>query len=203
MIIAGYGGLGLELFGLMINDKLDEQILFYDENPEKYLNHEGEVSVTASLEKVKAFFKSSSNSFVVGIGHPRLRKKVMLTLEKIGGIPYNYVALTASIFPNNVTYCGLVAQPGSGISHNTVIGKSCSLHINSVIGHHVKIGDYVTIGPNSSIIGPSEIGNFCVIGANVVVLPNAKIGSNVIIGAGTVVDRDIKDNETFLGVRAE
>jgi len=203
MVIAGYGGLGIELFGLFINDEMSEDIMFYDENINKSLANNEDHQITSSLNRIRTFFKSSSTYFVVGIGHPRIRKKLTLTLEKIGGVPYNYIAPTASIFPNNTTHIGLIAQPGSGISHNTKIGKSCSLHINSVIGHHTKIGDFVTIGPNSSIIGPSEIGDFCIIGGNTIILPNIKIGKNVIIGAGTVVDRNIKDNETFLGGRTK
>ncbi|HIA36565.1 MAG TPA: acetyltransferase [Flavobacteriales bacterium] len=201
MIIAGYGGLGIEIYGLMINDKLDEPFLFYDENPNKSIKNKQEVCVTSSLKKVKCFFTKNSNYFIVGIGHPRLRRKLTKTLEKIGGVPFNYIAPTASILPNNANYLGLVAQPGSGISHSTEIGKSCSLHINSIIGHDVKIGSYVTIGPNSSIIGPTEVGDYCLIGSNSIILPNIKIGKNVIVGAGSVVDRNLKDNEIFIGKR--
>ena len=197
MIIAGYGGLGIELYGLMVNDHMDETIMFYDDDTQKPDSHVEGVNITASLEEVAAFFKSISANFVVGIGHPRLRQKMSNTLEDLGGTSFSYIAPTASIHPDQAPYSGLVAQPGSGISHHTSIGKSCSLHINAIVGHHVSLGDFVTIGPNASIIGPSSVGKHCRIGSNAVILPDSTIGENVIIPAGSVVRGHVKDNTTY------
>ena len=197
MIIAGHGGLGIELLGLMINDHLEEEIMFYDEDKEVSGGNTHGARVSSSLKEVEAFFRSSTENFVVGIGHPRLRQKVTTILEEIGGTAFNYIAPTASIHPGEAMYSGLVAQPGAGISHHSTVGKSCSLHINAVIGHHVQLGDYVTIGPNVSIIGPTSIGDFCRIGSNAVVLPNTQVGNNVIIPAGSIVEGDVEDNTTY------
>ena len=196
MVIVGYGGLGIELLGLMLNDNFKEEILFFDENEDVPKMAYGKYRITSDLDTVKEFFKSDTG-FVVGIGHPRLRKKMTELMGNLGGQAVKYISSTASISPFAEGCLALVAQPGTGISHHTTIGMSCSLHINSVIGHHVELGEYATVSPNVTIIGPTVIGGFCQIGSNSVILPNTKIGNNVIIPAGSIVDGIVHDNETF------
>ena len=202
MLIAGAGGLGLEMLGLIVNQDREETVSFFDQGEDIPSLLYDKYPVLSELEEVKTFFQENSASFIVAVGQPRMRKKLTDQLENSGGKLVNFIANTASVFSIQIEYEGLIAQPGSGISHSTILGKSCSLHINSIIGHDVTIGEFVTIGPNVSIIGPAQIGSYCTIGEQVIVLPGSRIGDNVIIGAGSLVEGIIKDHETFVNRRS-
>jgi len=201
MLIAGAGGLGLEMLGLIVNRGEEEAIVFFDQGNNIPGQFYDKYPVISEPGEAKTFFEDNTTSFIVAVGHPRLRKKLTDQLENLGGQLVSFIADTASVFSLKTEYTGLIAQPGSGVSHSTNIGRSCSLHINSIVGHDVTIGDFVTIGPNVSIIGPSQIGSYCTIGASAVGLPGSVIGNNVIIGAGSLVEGELQDNETFVNRR--
>lgn len=201
MLIAGAGGQGKEVLGVLMLDGFQGELCFFDENedvPDLLFN---KFKVYKTIAEVQDYFQTNDDRFVVGIGHPRLREKMTNKLITAGGNLTSIISSSASIFPYNEPYHGLIMQPGSGISHGVQISSSCLIHINATIGHEVIIGKYVTIGPNTSIIGPSVIEDYCSIGANVTILPKVKLGKNAIVGAGALVNQDLQENETFIGNR--
>ncbi len=203
MLIVGAGAAGKETLGILLIDKKNEKICFFDENKNYPDLLYDKYKIIKSIEQAKEYIDNKDNRFITAIGHPRLREKMTNKFENIGG------KLTSLIFSRtNLLFDrfsklnnGIIIQPGVTISYNVQIGKCCMLHANSVIGHSVQIGKYVSVATNVSIIGPTVIGDYCVIGANSVVLPNLKIGNNVIVGAGSVVNRNLQDYESFLSPR--
>jgi len=197
MLIAGTGGLGKEILGILIQDDFEDEIVFFDENkhmPDLLYN---KFRVIKELSLLKEFFEKGDNRFITGIGNPRLREKITLLIEKHGGETFSVISKRVSVFHYNEEYKGVIIQPGVGISHNVSMGKGSAIHINSTIGHSTTIGKYVNIGPNASVIGPVEIGDYSYISAQTIILPNVKIGKNVIVTAGKLVDRDLEDFASF------
>ena len=196
MVIIGTGGLGKEVLGILIKDKFPDDIVFFDENtkvPDILYN---KFKVIKDLKSLKKYFLKGDKRFITGIGHPRIREKLTIKIEKAGGKLFSVISKGIFIFPFNEKYIGVIIQPGVGISHNVKIGKCAAIHINSTIGHSTIIGKYVNIGPNVSVIGPVQIGDYSYISAQAIVLPNIKIGKNVVVTAGKVIDKDIADFET-------
>jgi acetyltransferase-like isoleucine patch superfamily enzyme len=83
-------------------------------------------------------------------------------------------------------------------------------YINSEKG--VKIEDYVQIGSHCSIYshstidkkeGPIHLKKNCKIGTHSTIMPNVTIGTNSIVGAYSFVNKDIPDNELWVGVPAK
>ncbi len=197
MLIVGTGGLGKEILGILIQDDLKDEIVFFDESihaPDLLFN---KYRVFKDPELLRKYFEEEDTRFITGIGNPRIREKLTLMLEKAGGKPMSVISKRASIFHFNNKYEGIIIQPGVGISHNVNIGKGAAIHINTTIGHSTTIGKYVNLGPNVSVIGPVEIGDYSYISAQAIILPNIKIGKNVIITAGKLVDRDLKDFASY------
>ena len=197
MLIAGTGGLGKEILGILIDNNYLDEILFFDEDTDAPDFLYNKFKVIKDLKSVEAYFDKGDKQFITGIGSPRIREKMTLKLEKCGGRMCSVISKRASVFPMNVQYPGVIIQPGVGISHNVTIGKGAAIHINSTIGHSTIIGKYVNIGPNVSVIGPVEIGDYSYISTHATVLPNIKIGNNVIVTAGSLVDRDLEDFLSF------
>lgn len=197
MLIAGTGGLGREILGILIQDDFGDEIVFFDENKQAPDLLYNKFQVIKEWRLLKKYFEKGDNRFITGIGSPRIREKLTRLLEKIGGKPMSVISKRASIFHFNDNYEGVIIQPGVGISHNVTLGLGAAIHINSTIGHSTIIGKYVNIGPNVSVIGPVEIGDYSYISAQAIILPNIKIGKNVIITAGKLVERDLKDFASY------
>jgi sugar O-acyltransferase (sialic acid O-acetyltransferase NeuD family) len=194
MIIIGAGSLGIHMLDVLIENEYQGKILFYDDNVSKVEIYNYPVIRDKGL--VVEYFKQD-NSFMVAIGNTRLRKKQTDRFESLGG------KLTSLISNRTIlsNFCslenaeGFFSQPGSYVSHNATIGKSCILHFGAGIGHDVVVGDYVSISANSIIVGPCVVGDHCFIGPNSVIQKNSNIGKNVIIGSGILINKHIDDYE--------
>ncbi|MFH2141366.1 MAG: hexapeptide transferase [Bacteroidota bacterium] len=197
MLIAGTGGLGIEILGILIQDDYPHEIFFYDDKTYQGEKLFGKYPVISGIENLKIFFKNHSKEFIVGIGNPRIREKVVNKIVQIGGEFSSVISQKAHIFHYNQIAEGCIIQPGVGMSHGIETGIGCAFHIHSSIGHSTKIGKYVNIGPAVTIIGPCEIGDYAYIGADVLVMPNFRIGKNAIVQAGSKVTRDVLDCESY------
>ena len=97
---------------------------------------------------------------------------------------------------------------------NTTIGKNCTIQTLAYVTGDTTLEDEVFIGPcvsmsndkymgkkDYSMKGPhfkrnSKIGN------NATLLPSVTIGEDSVIGAGSVITKDVKNEETVVGVPA-
>ncbi len=193
MVIAGAGGLGIEVLYILMEENYPDEICFFDENAGITTKLFDKYKVITDFELLEKYFTENENAFVTAVGNPRLRKKLSEKILKAGGKFKSVISSKASYFRYNKPFEGGIVQPGVGISHGVEIGISAAIHINSTIGHSTKIGNYVNIGPGANIIGPVSIGDFSYIGAQSLIMPDISIGKNVIIAAGSYVDKDIPD----------
>jgi acetyltransferase-like isoleucine patch superfamily enzyme len=76
----------------------------------------------------------------------------------------------------------------------------------------VEIQDDVMVGPGCALLSYSSIDaeggriilcKACKVGANTVIMPGVTIGQNAIIGANSFVNRDIPENELWIGAPAK
>ena len=195
MLIVGSGNLGIHVLDQLLQDSYKDEIIFYDDSTLKKLIYY-KYKVISTLPEVVELFKKN-NTFIVAVGHPRIRYKLTEKFEKSGGKTFSLIHSSVFVSEFVTLKNEIIAQPHAVIAHDAVIGRSCILHAGSVIGHGVILGDYASIAPNVTIVGPTKIGNYVSIGANSVILSNLKIGNNVIIGAGSLVKKDLEDNATF------
>ncbi len=198
MIIAGAGGLGLEIMSVLIDNGYTNEIFFYDKNPKKGGVLFNEFPVITDDESLQEVLIKNPN-FIVGIGHPRLRERMYNKLLMLGGTPVNVVSKRASVFQYLEPFQGCFIEPGSGISHGTILGTGSAIHINSTIGHSVKLGKFANIGPGANIVGPCVIDDYAYISVGAIVLPNITVGKYAIVAANKVAHRDIADYELFEG----
>lgn len=104
-------------------------------------------------------------------------------------------------------------KTGIEIHPGAIIGKSFFIDhgMGVVIGETTIIGDNVTVYHGVTLGGTSTkkekrhptILNNVTIGAHAQILGNIVIGENTKIGAGSVVVKDVKSNETVVGIPAK
>ncbi|MFH2095117.1 MAG: hypothetical protein ABIJ16_05405 [Bacteroidota bacterium] len=198
MLIAGAGGLGIEVLGILIRDGYPGEMVFFDEDDKKPALLFGKYPVIKDQESLRKYFTSHDRQFVAGIGNPRIREKMTVKVTEAGGVPSTVISKDAAIFHFTDIPAGTIIQPGAGFSHGISLGEGCAVHINATVGHSCRIGKYVNIGPGATVIGPCEVGDYSYIGAQALIMPGLKIGKNAIIGAGARVDRNICDFESIM-----
>ncbi|MEM7104557.1 MAG: DapH/DapD/GlmU-related protein [Bacteroidota bacterium] len=197
MIVIGAGGSAKDLLVVIEESKVSD-LFFYDD-----VNLEGpsmlfdKYPILKSEEEIRKLFAKGLNSFIVAIGHPRLRAKLFNKLVELGGNPVSVISQDITLGNYTKIAPGTAILPGCRISNNVTIGKSCYLGVNSVFGHDCRVGEFNMFGPGASFLGQTSVGDYCYIGANATVLPKVTLGNNVYVNAGKVVDESVPDYKTF------
>jgi len=189
--IIGAGGLGREIANLL---KREHSFAgYYDDKPidQDYL---GTIDLISENEYL---------NYVVAIGNPQIKKKV---ISKLSTINLNYSTLISQHSVVNHSHLkgeGIIICDGVVSTVDILIGSHVLLNLNVTVGHDVKIEDFCSIMPGANISGNVSIGESTLIGSGAVILQGIKIGKNVRVGAGAVVTKDIPDNTTVVGVPAK
>ena len=202
MLIIGAKGFAKEVLEILHQNGETENLCFYDDISEDFLELlYGSFKVLKSEEEAQEYLKSTDNQFTIGIGNPKLREKLFVKFQNLGG------KLTSTISRNSeIGSFGITIGEGSNIlggvkiSNDVKIGKGAIIYYNSIITHDVEIGDFAEISPGATLLGRSKIGDFTQIGAGAIIFPDIIIGKNTIIGAGSVVRENVPDNCIAAGV---
>jgi sugar O-acyltransferase (sialic acid O-acetyltransferase NeuD family) len=83
------------------------------------------------------------------------------------------------------------------------IGSNVVLWSGNHIGHDSVIGDNVFIASHAVISGHVTIDNNCFVGVNATFVDKIKIAPYTLIGAGAFITRSTRENEAYIGARAE
>lgn len=204
MLIVGAKGFAKEV--LEVVRQLDElaDLVFYDDiNDDVKRTLFGKFPILKTTEEVIDYFQTVDNRFTIGIGNPRLRKKMCNKFIALGGFFTSTISPEASIGSYQIEIgLGTNILSGVVISNSSIIGKGCIIYYNSIITHDCTVGDFVEISPSVNLLGRSTVGGYSQIGSNATILPDLVIGENVIIGAGSVVTKDVPDNCIAVGTPA-
>ena len=70
----------------------------------------------------------------------------------------------------------------------------------STISHDTRVGKYCSIGPGARLAGSVTLGEGCFVGMGANVVQGVTVGSRSVIGAGAVVLHDLPAGVTAAGV---
>lgn len=202
LVILGAGGLGSEIAWLVeeINDFSPSwRILgFLDNDPgltgKSFLGY----PVLGTDDDAHLFPEAG---FVLGVGDPGLRRRVV---ERIGPIASHWPTLvspTVRLHKSNTLGMGVVVGRLADMTIDCVIEDFVMINIHAVLGHAVHVGRYSIIDPNVTINGEGRIGAGCLVGANSFIR-DVTVGDDVTIGAGAVVVKDVPGDCVVGGVPA-
>jgi sugar O-acyltransferase (sialic acid O-acetyltransferase NeuD family) len=141
--------------------------------------------------------------FLVAIGNPFVRQKIVAKLAKKGCIFPTIVHPKAWIGEHVTLNPGTIICAGCCLTTDIEIGQHCHLNLTSTVGHDARLGEFCTISPGVNISGNVRLGNLVEIGTGAALLPKVSIGSGSVIGAGAVVLKDVPANVTAVGVPAQ
>ena len=170
-------------------------IAFLDDNPDA-----GECMGYSVIGKSKNAKEYPGAKFIVAIGNPEIRQKILEQLENMGLTVISLVHPNAVIAEQVEIGKGTVVMAGAIINPACKIGKGCIVNTGASVDHDNVIDDYVHISVGSHLAGNVKVGTKTWIGAGAVVNNDVKICSNCIIGSGAAVVKNIDEPGIFVGV---
>lgn len=153
------------------------------------------------LGKSDHYMKYNDCYFVVAIGNPIIRERIVNQLKNVKF----YTAIHPQAIISSI---GVHIGEGTVIMANAVInsyadiGKHCIINTSSVVEHDNVIEDYVHVSVGTKLAGTVHVGKSTWVGVGATVKNNVSICADCMIGAGAVVVKDIKEKGTYIGVPA-
>lgn len=198
LVIIGCGGHGREILGIV--DQLPQWQFagFLDDAPSE-----------ANLKLVAALgvpYLGTTRELppdthhVIGIGDPRIRARVALTLPDHPAATLVHPA--ATIGRLTTLGEGTVLFPGARVTTNVRAGRHVHLNQNTTVGHDTVLDDYVSVHPLAAVSGNCHLEPQSLIGTTAAVLQGRRVGHSATVGAGACVTRDVPATTTVIGVPA-
>jgi sugar O-acyltransferase (sialic acid O-acetyltransferase NeuD family) len=186
-------GASFELVGVLDDNPSEENL---ERLAKRGVNHLGRVDAWARQA-------STEVAFVVGVGSPGARRRVVEFLEGAGFTAATLVHPTV-VSGFDVTFeKGSVVCAGVVLGTNIRVGRHTHLNRSATVGHDSTIGGFVLVNPSASISGDCAIGDEVLVGAGAVILQGRAIGRGATVGASACVVRDVRPGATVKGVPAE
>lgn len=200
MLIIGAKGHAKEILAVLEDNRYKGEIFFFDDiSKDLPAKLYGTFPIIKSIPEAREIL-SQNKRFVLGIGKPVVRKKLLDIFSSFAE-PASLISRTTTIGRHEV-FLGesLNIMFNCFISNSSHIKDGSLVNSGVYIHHDVKVGAFCELAPGVKLLGGSKVGDFSFIGANAVVLPGISIGSNVVVGAGAVVNRNVPDNALAVGV---
>lgn len=141
--------------------------------------------------------------FIVAIGNPETRQRVMNQLKNSGKHIASLIHPNAVIGQDVDIGIGTVVTAGTVISPGARIGQGCIVNTCASVDHDCILEDFVHIAVGAHVAGTSEIGKRTWVGAGAIVSNDIRVCGDCMIGAGAVVVNDIKESGTYVGCPAK
>lgn len=141
--------------------------------------------------------------YVIGIGSPRVRRKIDLWAHSLGRTspilvhPSAQVGRSVSIGP------GVVVCANVSITNNIRIGRHVHVNLSCTIGHDAVLDDYVTLSPLVAVSGYVRIAEAVMVGTGATLNPQINVGAEAVLGSGAVALKDVPAGATAVGVPAK
>lgn len=145
---------------------------------------------------------SLNAEYLIGVGSPRLRRKLGTMAEDIGSKPAMLVHPAAWIDRDTEVGPGALVAGCAHIQYGARVGRHVIVNIGAIIGHDCQVGDYSSVAGNVMIGARARIGDDVFVGMNSVVMSDVKVGDRAVIGAGAVVTKDVPADTCVVGVPA-
>ena len=102
--------------------------------------------------------RGSDERYVLGIGSPEVRRRLVDRLEDAGARPFTAVHPSATFGASVVVGEGVVVCAGATISTNVRLGRHVHLNPHATVGHDAVLDDFVSVNPAAVISGEVTVG---------------------------------------------
>jgi len=153
-------------------------------------------------ECLPGLFSSGVRFAIVAIGDNRVRFEKMRRLSEAGFDLVSAISRDAIVSRHATLGRGVCVMPGAVINVAVSLGDGAIANTGSTIDHDCVIGECAHVAPGVNLAGCVNIGAGTMLGIGSRVIPGVTIGPWATIGAGAVVIKDLGANVTAVGVPA-
>lgn len=141
--------------------------------------------------------------FVIAIGNPRVRRRIVEVMED-QGLPHFATLVHPSVLCSGSVRFGegAIVCAGTVMTVNVSLGRHVIINVQAALGHDDVIGDFCTVAPSVMLSGGVTVEEGAEIGASSVVRQGLRIGAGAMVGMGSVVTHDAEPNMLCMGTPA-
>ncbi|MDC9611585.1 acetyltransferase [Pseudoalteromonas sp. GABNS16H] len=198
IVIVGFGGFGREVDWL--SRECGRAVLgFLDDNvpPGK----KGNYTILGGLD---AWSDYPDTEFVVAIGNPRVRKKIVEKLASQGVTDFATLIHPSVKMDESVDVGkGTMICAGSIATVDIVIGDHVILNLNVTVGHDDRIHDFVTVAPMVALSGNVILEDGVEVGTGAAIRQGITMACGSMLGMGGVQTKDSEANTIYIGSPAK
>jgi sugar O-acyltransferase (sialic acid O-acetyltransferase NeuD family) len=181
IIIVGAGGFGREVLQWARHawpEHAHKIAGFLSADPTKLDGHAPTLPIIGSPAEFKP---QSSDGFLLAVGIPHLRRRVVERLEASAARFLTLIHPTAIVADTAQIGLGTVVCPYAIVSDAVRLGRFVLVNYHVALGHDSAVGDFAVLSPYATL------GGFATVGLDVFLALHVTVGPNVMLGQGTIV----------------
>ena len=196
LIVVGGGGFGSEVYWLAEEAGWDV-LGFLDDNTEA---SNARLLDKPILGPVADWPKFERAKFVVGIGAPRTRQRVVDAMCRTG-TPQFATLIHPSVHRSRFVEIGegTMVTAGCILTTNISIGRHNILNLNVTVGLDCRFSDFVTVAPMTAVSGRVTLRDKVEVGTGAAIRQGLEVGEGSVVGMGAVVTRDLAPQGIYVG----
>ena len=139
-------------------------------------------------------------AFVVGIGDPRIRRKVVEAMRRDGKPAWDTLVHPSLItFNPSVIGEGTVVMAGSIFATDVKLGEHCVVSLMVSLGHDDHIGDFCTLAPKATLSGNVTCESGVEIGTLAAVRQGITLAKGSLLGMGGILTKNTEPDNVYIG----
>lgn len=199
IIIVGYGGFGREVFWLA-KDCGREVVGFLDDDAQ--VGSAGRYQILGGVDE----WKDHSNvQFVVAIGNPRVRKKVVAGMEEMGRPDFATLIHPSVVMDHSSVEVGAGSMICAGCvgTVDFQVGQHVIVNLKCTLAHDDVIGDFVTVAPLVAVSGNVSLQPGVEVGTGAAIRQGVTMKEGSMLGMGGILTKDADNNKVYIGSPAK
>lgn len=196
LIIIGGGGFAKEVIWLA-NDCNRKVRGVLDDDVQ---THNTQVQGATVLGDIASWVNYKNCEFIVAIGSPRTRQKVLESMLTFGEPDFATLIHPSVRLSNTVSIGeGSIICAGSVLTADINLGKHNILNLNVTVGHECEFADYVTVAPMVAVSGNVKLEYLVEVGTGAVIRQGLELAEGSMLGMGGILTKNIPERTIFAG----
>ncbi len=145
---------------------------------------------------VQDYAPQSGDLFIVALGEPAKKRKVVEMLQTRGGRFATLLHPTVTVVRTATIGEGVIMCPYAMAMPDSRAERFVTILNYSGMGHDAVVGEFSTLSSVVDVTGRVRVGANVTVGSGARLLPGITVGDGATIGAGAVVVRSVKPGMT-------
>ena len=144
--------------------------------------------------------KFSGCAFIVGIGDPRIRRRVVERMNRLGKPVWDTLVHPSLVTFNDASIGeGTIVMAGSNFATDAKVGAHCVISLMVIVGHDSDVGDYCTLAPKATVLGNVTCQTGVEVGSLAAVRQGVTLAKGSLLGMGGILTKNTDPDTVYIG----